>query len=123
MKPDAVGRRRLLKLAAVLDETNPDHFDMTVWGCRTAACALGTAALIPSFRKQGLRLKRSDRRRWLPAPGKVTFRRHHGILAAMEFFRLDYPAAAAIFLFGSARTRPDEVANRIRGLIRLEATP
>jgi len=62
------GNRRLLVLAAFLDELPPERFDYTKWvgrdwggaedlSCGTVACALGWATTIPEFRELGLRLK------------------------------------------------------------------
>jgi len=67
----AVRTRRLTRLAdylAALPKTK--KFDMSTWGehfgdhdpaeqnyCGTQACALGHAAMIPAFRKQGLKIE------------------------------------------------------------------
>jgi hypothetical protein len=60
-----MNKRRLLRLAAFLEELPPKRFDYSVWvgfdwkgakdlSCGTTACALGWATTIPSF---GLRLQ------------------------------------------------------------------
>lgn len=68
-----LGRRRLLKLADLLEEDANNKkgikFDMETWGeskwkpdmsCNTKACALGLAALSGRFRSSGLRYKIHD---------------------------------------------------------------
>lgn len=69
MKMKKHHKARWLKLADLLDTVDPEHFDMEElakgnfdrpkkeWSCGTAACALGYATTIPSFRKAGLRLR------------------------------------------------------------------
>lgn len=68
MKMKKHHKARWLKLADLLDTVDPEHFDMEEiaysgferpkkdWSCGTAACALGYAATIPSFKKAGLKL-------------------------------------------------------------------
>ena len=67
--PMAVGNRRLLKLADLLDALPDERFQFHHWvdedtykgkpdlSCGTTACALGWATTIPAFRKLGLRLR------------------------------------------------------------------
>lgn len=47
---------RLERLAALLDTVPPEKFDLGSWACGTTACAIGWAALDPTFRSEGLRL-------------------------------------------------------------------
>lgn len=64
---EAVGNRRLLKLAAFLWKLPRKRFDYSVFvggdwqgaqdlSCGTTACALGWACTMPAFRRLGLRL-------------------------------------------------------------------
>ena len=121
---DAEGRRRLLKLAAHLDVLPPEEFDMRVWGCMAAACALGTAATIPSFRKLGLRLRREaptdprDPR----GTGEVSFGDNTNTFAAMAFFRINYLTASELFWPSSygtpgSKIQPRQVAAHIRYMV------
>ncbi len=52
-------KKRLLKLAAFLDELPPEQFDICSYGhdgeCGTVACVAGWAGLIPEFRRAGLK--------------------------------------------------------------------
>jgi hypothetical protein len=67
------GNRRLLKLAAHLEELPRERFDYGVYvgkdwkgapdlSCGTTACAIGWACAMPEFRKMGLRILRSESR-------------------------------------------------------------
>jgi len=68
--PIAVGNRRLLKLADLLDALPDERFVFKHWvdpetyegkpdlSCGTTACAFGWATTVPAFRKLGLRLQR-----------------------------------------------------------------
>lgn len=69
--PNATGKRRLLKLADLLEEDAKDKhglkFDMTDWGsgvdkakpvsCGTTACAMGLAGLSGAFKRAGLKVE------------------------------------------------------------------
>lgn len=54
--------KRLLQLAAFLEELPGKHFDFSVWGteaeCGTVACALGWAVTMPFAKRYGITLKR-----------------------------------------------------------------
>ena len=69
---EAIGNRRLLKLAAFLRTVPRSRFDYSVFvggdwagaqdlSCGTQACALGWAATMPTFRRLGLYLNRAFR--------------------------------------------------------------
>lgn len=119
-------RERLLTLAHALIDTDDERFDMHHWGrhvgdhkpaaknfCGTSACALGTAALIPKFKREGLRID------WLEleedADGNkiydanVLYGRHEGEHAGAAFFGLTREEAHALFLDTGA-SRSDTVA-------------
>jgi hypothetical protein len=55
---------RLLKLADFLDTLRPSQFDLSEWvskvdvnGKPVVCCAIGWAAMLPEFRKRGLKLR------------------------------------------------------------------
>lgn len=45
---------RLQHLITILRQVPAEDFDMAVWKCGTAACAVGWACLDPAFNEQGL---------------------------------------------------------------------
>jgi len=53
-----MNRERLIKLQELLDNHDKElpeiRFAMHEWSCKTAACALGSAAIHPWFRRRGL---------------------------------------------------------------------
>lgn len=107
-------KRRLLKLADMLDEDAADaegiKFDFSEWGwvhnrkkpmsCGTTGCAMAVAALSGEFKRAGLRYFVSPSGRL-----RITFRDHprtdHPIYVAMKVFGLTPPEAQ--FLFASMR--------------------
>ena len=134
--------RRLNKLAELLEGiTDKKHFKMETWaehngsprafaddaphleadgrfGCGTAACALGYAALHPSFRRSGLKLGAADH--WMHGPiWAPEFEGLFGFAAGEAFFGLTGDDARSIFdpSAGAGKT-PKQVAKRVRKLIR-----
>jgi len=116
-------RKRLLRLADLLDTVPPEHFDLGVWlagdgpPCKTAACAVGWATTIPAFRRAGLTTDSS---------GWPIYSEWGGFNAAEQFFGLTEDDA--LHLFASSYryrladlTRPTTVARRIREFV--EAQP
>ena len=112
---------RLTKLADHLVK-NVRHkaFNMNTWcyydeeSCGTAACALGHAAMIPSFRRAGLKLSESSSRE--PEHNGV-----HGYLAGASFFGIDYWQSDWIFnpmWYRANHPTRFEVAKRIRDVIK-----
>lgn len=114
-----MNKRRLLKLAALMDEVadrvpkSGPKFDITTWGqtkvngegfadldkhpvlsCGTAACILGEAALSGAFKRQGLRYT-------VDAGGRIVVRlgAHDGFEAAQELFGLTRDETHAIFAY------------------------
>ena len=129
-----IGIRRLRKLQDRLREINPLLFYMGEWGfsehngkpaCGTAACALGWATSIPSFRKQGLRMytipdsytigvelksiSRVTSNEWNVKNAKDT-----SIAAAMKFFRLNRDQVYHIFLTDVLDTSTEGIENAIK---------
>lgn len=105
----AVGRRRMLKLARLLEKDAKDKkgikFDMWTWGfvndeknklsCQTTACAMGLAALSGAFRSAGLVAK-------IPKNGffirfKFKGRRLEGVSAAVKLFGISRKDAQNLF--------------------------
>lgn len=109
-----VGRRRLLKLAEHLEKKVAcDEFHMDVWDCGTAACGMGHACRIPSFRRAGLKLS-YGLDRFLPK-----FKGHFGLAAAIAFFGISFRQAKFLFLpdgYPNPNVTPKKVAARIRGV-------
>ncbi len=132
---DVVGRRRLLKLSGrlrdVADEKIAVGFDMGHWGernwdwdcveplanplCNTTACALGHAAMIPSFRSQGLKLVWSGRRLHETGRASVFFGDAEGTEAGEAFFRITEDVARA--LFGGSFSRGHRTSRQVAGAI------
>lgn len=89
--------------------------------CGYAACAVGWACTIPSFKKAGLKLQSKvlngiDDFRMVPK-----YKSYAGFDAAMSFFGVDQELATYLFesdAFGdSAKPRPSTVARRIRKVV------
>jgi hypothetical protein len=131
------GVARLRKLATLLDKlqdnlnagkTGPltktiDTFDLSVYVCGSAACALGVASLHPQFQNEGLIPKYQGpdlldllrRDSYIPA-----YRRHRGINAGSKFFEISDLQASYLFLESSypeSHRAPRYVADRIRKFI------
>lgn len=125
-----MNKRRLLKLAEFLETANiPIKFDMAAGElgyaesakagrpeCGTAACALGWATAIPSFRRAGLRFDMDGYTSW------PIFREAAGYLAGAAFFEISGPQASGLFVptdiqFLKGKRGRRIVARRIRKLV------
>lgn len=111
-----MNRKRLQVLARFLGGIKRKHFDLGSWceidggklaggkiekvGCGTTACAMGWAANVPSFHRDGLRLSRSVDGLMEPRLGRKT-----QLDAAEAFFGLTTTEASYLFL-------PDNYAER-----------
>lgn len=102
----------LEELDAVPPKERTRRFDMGLWFCDTAACALGEATTIPVFQEAGLEL----RQQYASVPVYAGAR---GLSAAELFFDISPAHAKAIFLPRSyaRRITPRMVANRIRKIM------
>ena len=131
-------KNRLLKLAAFLDNVPPERFDLSFWygrfldggshvndyeyfknNCGTAACAIGWACTIPSFRKAGLRINpNSDYGENYYTP---VYKSYREFTAVNEFFGLEIQDSQHLFFDSSYperfRTSPKTVADRIREFV------
>jgi hypothetical protein len=87
--------------------------------CGFAACAVGWACTIPSFRKAGLRLTATLDNKFMMIP---KFDGQTGFEAVEEFFGITGNTASYLFesdAYGqSGKPRPKTVANRIRKVVR-----
>lgn len=131
---------RLERLAALLDTVPPEKFDLGSWACGTTACAIGWAALDPTFRNEGFRLeveyfvplfgtrRRADATKlshtnvsWrrLQPDSYPVFGGYEDYEAVMLFFGLSKDQAHRLFdraAYGNAGTATD-VAKRIRAML------
>lgn len=130
--------RRLTKLADFMEKLprkSWEHFHMASWfdhtgnhdhgfgrsitqkdlhQCGTTACALGWAATLPAFKKQGLSMDRRGNIRWSSLSGSRTT---HG----MDFFTpesQDRALCAHGILFGGTESTPKQWAAMCRRFIR-----
>jgi hypothetical protein len=130
----AVGRRRLLKLADLLEadarKKKGIKFDFTEWGqaddpnspmsCGTTACALGLAALSGAFARNGLTAT-------IQHFGWIEIKMESGarfIEAGAELFKISYEESEFLFTSGKALGRLRKgakaeraVAQRIRNFV------
>lgn len=126
---------RLIKFMAALPASANKHFDMESWIhheglhqhfaegdeitrehlhlCGTTACAAGWAAMIPSFRKAGLRLVYDG-----TSMGAISFERKEDGDALMQFFDIDYDLMADLFGSDTTSKTPKQWATRARQLLR-----
>lgn len=133
----AIGRRRLLKLAMLLERDAKNRkgakFDLGEWArpddddadtpgfepalkCNTAACAVGVACLSGAFEKQGLKYSVQFSRL------EPKFKRSEGWGAVAKFFELklsrdwfgDCDSPEAMFLF-SGESYPDSLRKGAKG--------
>lgn len=118
-------KKRLLKLAALLDVVPPDKFDMRFWAlgdgtpmgdepkCSSVACALGWATTIPEFKRAGLKL--------VAEPGDYRAHIRMGDLlcseAAAKLFDISYKQACDLFEPRGLDSNASTVAAQIRGLV------
>lgn len=153
-----IGIKRLTRLADYLETINPKNFDLSTWAehneiydaedelkpfktvmreiqegaCGTTACACGHAAMIPEFRKAGLKLEfnEEDYRSVedlavdfiFRPPGSVNV--YSGLDAAEMFFKLSDREAEYLFMPATYDENPTRkvVVKRIRQQIkRMEA--
>jgi hypothetical protein len=120
---------RLKELHYILsnyDELFEMKFDMGTWAekdfsCGSAACALGTAACWPNFKKQGLGLIPLFTR---AQDGATEFNPIYGHLEGREageyFFgisRLESKALFSLSYYSYQKTLPIHVAERVKNLI------
>lgn len=121
--------RRLTKLKERLEQEQKIIFDMEAWAthngehspkeknfCGTAACALGLATFIPSFRKSGLRLKwqyYDNSKQWR---AHVVYGDEINVAAGAKFFGLS-PDFEAPNLFMTISCSREEVIQKIQELI------
>lgn len=82
---------RLLLLADRLDTVPPEEFDIGVFKCKTVACALGHAAMMPEFQALGLVL------------GKMTYEHFGNMLEFHHDGTTHFRAEAAQFFFDLTR--------------------
>lgn len=134
----AVGRRRLLKLAGLLEADAKNKtgikFDLAIWGsaegegaavsCNTTACAMGLAVASGAFIRAGLRpMPKSGR--LVPRVGRLI-----GFDAAARLFSITNIESEWLFMddyYDWSETRGARgeraVAKRIRGFVAGRATP
>lgn len=117
-----IGNARLLKLAAYLETVPRKRFDFTRWldedatatSCGTRACAMGHAAMMPMFRRLGLRivpcLSHPDARR-LKLDGET-----NAIFIAARLFGISGYEAERLFTCGY-RATPKQVAKNMRDFV------
>ena len=130
MALSAVSKRRLTKLADFLDGlrlSKSRRFDLTEWGnkteCSTAACAVGWATTIPSFRKAGFKTKQLEYSPESEGRFCPTYRSHSGFKAACEFFGLDRRQVDYLFTTeGYKQPTKSAVVRRIRAFVKSEGT-
>lgn len=85
-------------------------FDMSIYHCGTAACALGSAACYPPLMKDGLHLD------WLWGPA---FKGTSKMEAGATFFGLTFDETYFIFTFDkNIHERPKTVAKRVDSLLK-----
>lgn len=114
--------KRLLKLAEFLETKVPrKEFDMTCFsrgpkpGCGTAACALGWATQIPSFKRLGLKLVGKRSPFYQP-----DYNGNRNFKAGEVFFDITHHMSLLLFNYESYplyRATPKQVAKRIRQLV------
>lgn len=124
-----MNKRRLLKLADILDKVPRKHFDLgcftnslpeNIHTCGTTACALGYAAVDPGFRRAGLKFTSN-------IGLDIQYRKWSGTYAAMSFFELDEATILSLFYPNEAREyynrpwdkiTPKMVSRAIRNLVK-----
>lgn len=122
----AIYRKRLERLAQLLENWSVEkkllvappkgkpvtEFDLGKWKCGTAACALGSAALLPEFNEAGLILDSTE----VPAYNEETAED-----AGAEFFGLSGRQAEYLFTPWTyprgSYTTPKTVAKRVREIL------
>lgn len=137
----ATGNKRLLLLADFLEKLPRKRFDYSSWvgegwqgasdlSCGTTACALGWAAVMPEFRRLGLRLVKGER----DVLGCMVMNHHvlnkktgsEGEDAAIEVFGLTWEQSCFVFnpsysyfdaMSPDANATPKQVARHIRKFV------
>lgn len=117
----AIYRKRLERLAQLLENWSVEKkllvaqnnkvksFDIHSWQCGTAACALGSAAMLPEFNKSGLKIE-----------GAPTFKGHDEYRAGEKFFGITYDQSLFLFnplCYESLHPTPKTVAKRVREIL------
>lgn len=113
---------KLKHFNTIMQNVTVDEFDMSLWHCKTASCALGHACLDEKFIEQGLHLREDT------TPDRyVNFAKpqYHGASdcrAGMEFFEIDDDEANDLFNdmsypMQSADIMPHHVVSKIDRLI------
>jgi hypothetical protein len=146
MNKDYIYKRRLLKLANLLDTLPEERFCYKRWvgfdwegksnlSCGTTACAFGWATTISSFRKLGLRLRQIPVGAYIVAmkddifTKDFSYYRTYTVPAANKIFDLTHDETDWLFLPKSHRTYrkeegpdeaapPQEVAKHIRDFVK-----
>lgn len=108
-------------------------FDMNLWTCETAACALGTACQIPEFQAAGLGLElcnaddddETDENGNRLFHGFPVFAGLSGFRAGSSFFGISYSAAMYLFDpdYYKGKVKPTDVALRIDYLLAHDGEP
>lgn len=134
-KPLKMNKRRLLTLAKKLDKVPVEKFNIRFWisdrwkgrpdlSCGAAACAMGWATAITSFRRAGLTLQRRGQKPALRRVGKRTL---FELDAAEAFFGIDNRQSRHLFMPQSYpysethfnyQATPKMVARRIRQMVK-----
>lgn len=98
-------------------------FDMNLWGCGTAACALGMAACHPYFTRQGLRTVSSGEHTIVYGNARertIVYGNARFTEAAAEFFGIDKDEADEMFLPGGLdydKVKPKHIAKIAREVL------
>lgn len=124
---------KLLDLFENFDEKVDGKFDISIWAqeldrnkpkCGTAACALGWATTIPSFRKAGFRLVKDDsfshgryhvNLKWRPAYKDIE---DMPFTAAAYFFGITTKDAEEAFDFDDSKVTRKQMISRLKNLIK-----
>lgn len=94
-------------------------FDMNLWGCGTAACALGMAACHPYFTRQGLRTVASQGD-GCHSERTIVYGNARFTEAAAEFFGITETEADEMFLPGGLdydKVKPKHIAKIAREVL------
>lgn len=128
----AIGNRRLLKLAAYLRTVPPRRFNYNRWvgddwegapdlSCGTTACALGWATVMPEFRRLGLKMKEDEGGGYvvLGDDTNVWTDPDPSINAAVQVFGLTEDEALLLFTPGydEDTATPKQVAKKIEKFV------
>lgn len=134
MKPvsKAVGNRRLLKLADLLEKLPQERFDMKYWvgngwkgkpdlSCGTTACALGWATTVPSLRKAGLKLATTPSHRFsrvcIREPNATVDSFDDSLASGAKIFGITLYESSQLFMDVSIKS-PKAMAKLIRKFVK-----